>query len=87
MKEILNMNATFFLDEDAQQSGHELAVDSWMSRSNGVSVADAAKGLTSELMAMGATEGGTAQASGIYGALKVLIEMAGIPTITDGAAA
>lgn len=86
MQDTLNINATFFLDEDEQQSGHEIALDSWMSQANGVSVEDAAKGLTAELMAVGATEGATAQASCIYGAVKLLIEAAGIPKITDGAA-
>ena len=63
IQDTLNMNATFFLDEDEQQSGHEIALDSWMSQANGVSVENAAKGLTAELTAVGATEGATAHRS------------------------
>ena len=82
----INMTASFVLDEEEVVAGHDLALDSWLSQPDGVTVEQAAKSLTAELMATAATEGPVVQAACIYGAAKLLIQFAGVPTVGAKAA-
>lgn len=86
MIETINMTAMLCLDKDEVIAGHDLALEIWLSQSGGMTVDEAAKNLTAELMATATTEGAAAQAANIYGAVKLLIQFAGLPVIGEKAA-
>ena len=87
MIETINMTAILCLDKDEVIAGHDLALDSWLSQSDGKTVDEAAKNLTAELMATATTEGALTQAANIYGAVKLLIQFAGLPPVEEKARA
>lgn len=78
---------TLYPRDETVTEGHDMALTAWLSQSDGKSVEQAAAALTDDLVSYGMRFNQDEMAAVIYGAVKLLIQFAGIPEITEGAAA